>query len=493
MNAQFRLVFLVALILLGGIACTASTPSPTPTATPTPASSQLPTLTPTPTSTPATVRGAIEKVRPAVVHVVAKYGTWSSAGTGMIIHADGYVLTNHHVVEKGYYATVHVPDRGVVRAQIVHKDPTLDIAILKLPGNGYPLVTLGSSERPALGEEVIALGYPLANVLGDSISVSRGIISAFRTVGSNRYIQTDTPINPGSSGGPLANIRGEVIGINTSKLKEAQGINLAIEIENVAPPIKRVVQQLVTSGIPALPIPAAKLVPTKGVVFQYEGIGPGSTPSFRVTSMPWKLLFRPEWDGYPRILANYSSSANSPLKGREISQRVLHTEVTTGRIYETYVTSSFFETSAAIVLNVQGAPPGGRWTVWVVDDKIPVAHLPSIFTGEGNAATPTFWLEQSKEYKLTFRTSWDGEFSIGWWAAHALTDDHFSPDNKLLFYRNTGNWANFPNEVRAGVTYEYVFRLGSAVGDKLRPREAVYLSIELAPPIGEWTVSVSEQ
>jgi hypothetical protein len=439
------------------------------------------------------VRGAIEKVRPAVVYILAAYGSWSAAGTGMIIHTDGYVLTNNHVVEKGYYATIHVPDGGVVRAQIVHRDPTQDIAILKLPGNGYPLVTLGSSERPVLGEEVIALGYPLANVLGDSVSVSRGIISAFRTVGSNRYIQTDTPTNPGGSGGPLVNIYGEVIGIITSKLKEAEGITLAIDIEKVAGATERIVRQLVASGVPALPIPTGKTVPTNGMVFRYKGIGPGSTPSFRVSSLPWKLLFLPEWDGYPRVLANYSSSANSPLKGSGISQRVLHAEVTRDRIYETHVTSSYFETSATIVLDVQGVPPDGRWTVWVVDDKIPIASLPFTYTGEGNTATPPFWLQQSKEYKLEFRTSWDGELSIGWYAEHALTDSTFSPDNKLLFYRDTKSWGDFPREVRAGVTYEYVFLLRHQLGAKLRPQEAVYLSVEWAPPIGEWTVSVSEK
>ncbi len=478
MTHKLFLLISVALLTLV-LACTGPEPVPVPTLTP--------TLTPTPT--PASVRGAIERVRPAVVRIVAKYGTWSSAGTGMIIHPDGYILTNNHVVEKGYYATVYRPDRGGVRAQIVHRDPSRDIAILKLPGDGYPPVTLGSSERPVLGEEVIALGYPLADVLGDSVSVSTGIISAFRNTGSTRYIQTDASLHPGSSGGPLVNIHGEVIGINTSKLKETEGINLAIEIENVAPPIERIVQQLVTSGVPPLPIPAAKPVPTNGVVFQYEGTGPGSTPSFRVTSLPWKLLFQPEWDGRPRILANYSGSTNSAWKGREISQPVLNAEVTTGRIYETYVTSSFFETSAAIVLNMQGAPPDGRWTVWVVDEEIPVASLPFTYIGEGNAATPTFWLEQSKKYKLTFRTSWDGTFSIGWYAKYALTDTLTSPSNKVLLSRSTGSWADFPKEVRAGVTYEYVFDLRHNLGYML----PIYLSIERAPPIGEWKVSVSER
>lgn len=471
----YKLFLLTGLVMLALVpACTGAEPNPT--------------HAPTPTPTPASVRGAIERVRPAVVHVVSKYGTWNSAGTGMIIHADGYVLTNNHVVEKGYYATVYLPGGSGVKAQIVHRDPSRDIALLKIPGNGYPVATLGGSERPVLGEEVIALGYPLAAVLGDSVSVSRGIISAFRTVGSTGYIQTDASINPGSSGGPLVNIHGEVVGINTSKLKEAEGINLAIEIENVAPSIERIVQQFVTSGVPALPISAAKPVPTKDVVFQHEGMGQGSVPPFRVTSAPWKLVFRPEWDGFPRIFANYSSSTNSPLKGGMISQSVLHAEVTEGRIYETYVTSSFFETSTAIALSVLGAPPDGRWTVWVVDDKIPVASLPFSFTGEGNAATPSFWLEQSnKEYRLEFRTSWDGEFSIGGFVEYALTDQTFSPANKGVYWGDTASSGKFPKEIRAGVTYESVFRLGyDAQG-------AVYLSIEWAPPIGEWTVSVSQK
>ena len=144
-----------------------------------------------PTPEIPSISSAAAKVSPAVVWIVADYGKWHSSGTGMFITADGYVLTNEHVVSEGYYATLNLPDGRSVKAEIIYRDPKLDIAILKCPDGDYPVVTLGSTVEPELGEDVVALGYPSAAQLGDSGSLSKGIVSASQTIEGIRYIQTD--------------------------------------------------------------------------------------------------------------------------------------------------------------------------------------------------------------------------------------------------------------------------------------------------------------
>jgi S1-C subfamily serine protease len=434
--------------------------------------------TPMPEPTPASISEAIEKVRPAVVYIVAEYGRWRSAGTGMIIHADGYVLTNNHVVERGYHATVYLPDGRGVSAQIAYRDPYQYIALLKLPDNLYPRVTLGTSQQLALGEEVIALGYPLANVLGNSVSASKGIISAFRSVDSTGYIQTDATLHPGNSGGPLINIRGEVVGINTLRLEQEEGISLAIEIKGVKGFVEDVVHNLVTQGNTSLSIPVDPPIPVQSVVLKQSGTGKGSVGRFSVRSSPWKVFFRPEFDGRPQITADYHT-------GRPISQRAIHMDVTAGRVYQTYV---YTEIGVEVQLNID-APPGGDWTVWVVDELISVAPVPFEYSGQGEVRTPPFWLERSKDYKLTFYTSWDGGLTIGWHTA----------DNELIFYRSTGQGLRFPDEVKTGLPSEFIFNwrnvgvcAGCPIDRKLRPVEAAYLQVEGAPPISEWTILVSE-
>ncbi len=128
--------------------------------------------------TPSIINAAA-KVSPAVVWIEVDYGRFHSSGTGMFITTDGYVLTNEHVVSEGYYATINLPDKGSVEAQIIYRDPELDIAILKCAGSNYPAITLGSTTEPTLGEDVVALGYPSAAQLGDSVSLSRGRVAAW--------------------------------------------------------------------------------------------------------------------------------------------------------------------------------------------------------------------------------------------------------------------------------------------------------------------------
>ena len=294
---KYLMVILLAILSMGivfGISCGQTTPVPTP-----------PDETPTVDET-LSVADAVAKVSPSVVYIVADYGRWHSSATGILIDAKGCVLTNNHVVEEGYYAMIRLSDNRQIKAEIVYRDPSRDLAILECPGSNYSAIALGSTKHPSLGEDVIAIGFPSA-VLGDSVSISKGIISAFRTIGGVRYIQTDASIGPGSSGGPLINTRGEVIGINTWKLTESEGINFAIEIGSVKAYIENTVRQLANGELRPLKAPPPQNeAPAEGVVLQYHGTGSTRTPTFNINagSSPWKLFFEPEWDGRPLVWVN---------------------------------------------------------------------------------------------------------------------------------------------------------------------------------------------
>jgi serine protease Do len=153
----------------------------------------------------------------------------SALGSGFIIDPSGYVVTNEHVVHEADDVRVHLADDRELPAEVVGRDPKLDLALLKVKGaSSLPYATLGSSERTRVGESVLAVGNPFG--LGHTVTL--GIVSAkARTIGAGPYddfIQTDASINPGNSGGPLFNWKGEVIGINTAIRAGANGIGFAI-------------------------------------------------------------------------------------------------------------------------------------------------------------------------------------------------------------------------------------------------------------------------
>jgi serine protease Do len=167
------------------------------------------------------------------------------AGSGVIISRDGYIVTNHHVVEGAKDITVTLADREEYKARIVGRDPKTDLAVLKIdPKEVLNAATLGNSEQLKVGEWVLAIGNPF----GLSNTVTAGIVSAKgRIIGAGPYddfIQTDASINPGNSGGPLFNLKGEVVGINTAIVPNGQGIGFAIPV-NMARPL---IPQLISKG-----------------------------------------------------------------------------------------------------------------------------------------------------------------------------------------------------------------------------------------------------
>jgi S1-C subfamily serine protease len=169
-------------------------------------------------------------------------------GSGFIISAKGQIITNAHVVQGADKVTVTLKDGRTFQGKVLGLDAVTDVAVVKIDGDNLPTATLGNSEQLKAGEAAIAIGNPL----GLDNTVTAGIISATGRSSSQvgdsskrvNYIQTDAAINPGNSGGPLLNASGQVIGMNTAILKNAQGLGFAIPINQV----QRIANELATKG-----------------------------------------------------------------------------------------------------------------------------------------------------------------------------------------------------------------------------------------------------
>lgn len=171
-------------------------------------------------------------------------------GSGIIVDSKGYILTNSHVVGNGAAEniTVMFENGDKKSAKVMWFENALDLAVIKVEGANYPAADIGNSDSLNIGELAVAIGNPLG--LDFERTVTSGIISGLnRTVQADQYtkvenlIQTNAAINSGNSGGPLLNGRGEVIGINTLKLKSAEGLGFAIPINIVKPIIDQVIKE----------------------------------------------------------------------------------------------------------------------------------------------------------------------------------------------------------------------------------------------------------
>ncbi|MBW6462830.1 MAG: S1C family serine protease [Dethiobacteria bacterium] len=172
------------------------------------------------------------------------------SGSGVIIDEEGYIITNQHVIEEADHISVVIPGKGSYEAELIGSDSLTDLALLKIEETGLVALPIGDSDQLRVGEKVLAIGNPFGYF---QQTVTAGIISALqrqvRVPGSDYiypFIQTDALVNPGNSGGPLVNLKGEVIGINTAKiaLVGVEGIGLAIPSNTV----KRVMSDLYEHG-----------------------------------------------------------------------------------------------------------------------------------------------------------------------------------------------------------------------------------------------------
>jgi len=194
-----------------------------------------------------------ERIGPAVVKLDVRHnatprrGESGGSGSGFLFTPDGMILTNSHVVSRASAVTVHLRDGQSLDADILGDDPHTDLAVVRVSGSKLPTVQFGTSRGIRVGQLAIAIGNPY----GFECTVTTGVVSALgRSMRAysgrliDDVIQTDAALNPGNSGGPLSNSRGEVIGVNTAIIMAAQGICFATAIDTA----KVVVTQILRHG-----------------------------------------------------------------------------------------------------------------------------------------------------------------------------------------------------------------------------------------------------
>jgi serine protease Do len=268
---RFRLALMVVILFFSFAACRNKSTPPPPSTTPT---SELP-----PIHAPASFAEVVDRAAPAVVTILAERRVRApqqypfindpffhyffgfpaqrppvesrerALGSGVIVNADGYIVTNHHVIDGAEEIKVELTDHRTVEAKVVGSDPPSDLAVLKIDGHNLPILPFGDSDRARVGDVALAIGSPL----GLRQTVTAGIISAKeRSTGVSDgsfedFLQTDAPINQGNSGGALINTNAELVGINAAILSPTGtsiGIGFAIP-SNMA---RNIMNQLIEKG-----------------------------------------------------------------------------------------------------------------------------------------------------------------------------------------------------------------------------------------------------
>jgi len=264
------------------------------------------------------ITDVVERVEPAVVTVVGEIagrrtffgttGTQHVSGSGFIVHEDGYIITNNHVVEGVDELSVVLSDGSEIPVEVVSRDVFSDLAVLKADDPMPGVIVLGDSDNLKPGESVIAIGSPLGDFRN---SVTVGVISATgRMIDTGQgyemenLIQTDAAINSGNSGGPLVNLAGEVVGVNTLVVRgssgsaSAEGLGFAIPANIV----HLISQQIIEVGYfarPYLGVQIQHVTPNAAQRYDFPvewgayvtGVGPG-TPASRAGLKPGDIIVR---------------------------------------------------------------------------------------------------------------------------------------------------------------------------------------------------------
>lgn len=193
------------------------------------------------------VVGVVQRVGPAVVSIQGSGPRGAGSGSGFLLTPDGYALTNSHVVQGMSHLAAHTQEGDAVDVELVGDDPATDLALIRLASRDLPFSELGESAMLQVGQLVIAVGSPL----GFQSTVSTGVVSArSRSMRSaegrliENIVQHTAPLNPGSSGGPLVDSRGRVVGVNTAIIAFAQGLGFAIPADTA----RWVAGELITAG-----------------------------------------------------------------------------------------------------------------------------------------------------------------------------------------------------------------------------------------------------
>ncbi|HTD81358.1 MAG TPA: trypsin-like peptidase domain-containing protein, partial [Thermoplasmata archaeon] len=162
-----------------------------------------------------------------------RWGPWPRRGfgSGVVMDNQGHILTNHHVIQEAERILVTFPDGRVLPGSVVGSDEDTDVGVIKVEGDGVKPAEFGDSDRLKVGQPVLAIGNPLG--LSGGPTVTSGVVSSLRRSldlgsGGLKVIQTDAAVNPGNSGGPLVDLEGKVVAINTVTIPYAEGIGFAI-------------------------------------------------------------------------------------------------------------------------------------------------------------------------------------------------------------------------------------------------------------------------
>jgi serine protease Do len=263
-----------------------------------------------------TITGTVEQVGPAVVTVVGtipgqvtflgRTAEGQSSGSGIIISSDGYIVTNNHVVENASNLSVILSDGTQFPAQVISTDIFADLAVLKVDGQMPAVVAFGNSDNLKSGETVIAIGSPLGEFRN---TVTVGVISAtgrMLDTGNGYFmedlLQTDAAINQGNSGGPLVNLNGELVGINTLIVRGGNGSSAVAEGLGFAIPantVRTIAERIISQGYFARP--------TLGV--NWQSINPSIARRYNLPT---------EWGAYVTSVASGGPGARAGLQRGDI-------------------------------------------------------------------------------------------------------------------------------------------------------------------------------